>query len=271
VHPLSLDHVTIDVTPPELLRIAGACGCPMVNLRIHTGRLPLSYDFVGNPAMQRETRQRARDLGIAVGVAESFNIGPETRVADFDPGFEAAAAIGAQYVNTHGMDPDHNRQVENFQAFCERASKFGLEVSLEWFRRSVVNSLELALELVRATPRMVLMVDALHVVRTGAALEQLSAIEHGRIGWMQICDGPAQVTPEYAEAEGRFNRMIPGEGEFPLRAIVAALPPDVPIGVEVPSKAALEAGTTPEQWARKAVGSTRRLLESFGVELLTLD
>jgi sugar phosphate isomerase/epimerase len=272
-HPLSLDHVTIgNVTPPELIRIAAICGCTMVNMRIHPGRLALPYDFIGDAQLQRDTRDIAHDLGITIGIAESYNLGPEVKMESFDRGLEVAASIGAQYVNAHGMDPDRKRQVDSFAAFCERATRYGLGVTLEFFKRSKTDSLQAALELVRATPRATLMVDTLHVVRCGNTPEQIAALtrdEPQRIGWVQLNDGPATVTPEYMDTEGRFHRLIPGEGAFPLRALMSALPPGVPIGVEVPSQATLDAGTTPEAWARKVVDASRRLLESFGVALLT--
>ena len=36
--------------------------------------------------------------------------------------------------------------------------------------------------------------------------------------------------------EARTGRLLPGEGALPLRELVAALPPDVPLAIEAPCR-----------------------------------
>jgi hypothetical protein len=62
-----------------------------------------------------------------------------------------------------------------------------------------------------------------------------------------------------------MNRLVPGSGEFPLRELVRALPPDLPMDVEVPSKDLQVQGIAPVERARLAVKASRDLLQESGV------
>src|SRR5262249_15819964 len=83
---------------------------------------------------------------------------------------------------------------------------------------------------------------------------------------LQICDGPL-ATPASLElpaqlplgmtadgsvlqVEARALRQVPGEGEFPLGELLAAVPHDTPIRVEVPN-ATLTAALSPVEFATR--------------------
>lgn len=53
---------------------------------------------------------------------------------------------------------------------------------------------------------------------------------------VQICDAPAKIpeTTEAIIAEALSNRLAPGDGELPIKAILAALPKEATISVGVP-------------------------------------
>jgi hypothetical protein len=61
--------------------------------------------------------------------------------------------------------------------------------------------------------------------------------------------------------EDSADRMVPGEGEFPLREILAVLPPDLVIGLEVPMLSRAEAGEATRERARRCVQGARALLQ----------
>jgi hypothetical protein len=54
--------------------------------------------------------------------------------------------------------------------------------------------------------------------------------------------------------------MAPGEGELPLHDILAMLPRDVVIGLEVPMRSRAEAGEPTQERARRCVQAARALL-----------
>jgi sugar phosphate isomerase/epimerase len=79
------------------------------------------------------------------------------------------------------------------------------------------------------------------------------------IGYAQLCDAPVVSKGGSYMQEAMFSRMTPGEGEFPLREWIAALPTNVEIGLEVPMIAELQAGVSPRDHARRVVAAARKL------------
>ena len=78
---------------------------------------------------------------------------------------------------------------------------------------------------------------------------------------MQLCDGPAEPPPEGYLWEAGRERRLPGDGDFPLRALVDAVAADVLLGVEVPSARRREEGVSADEHAAQAMRSLRRLLD----------
>ena len=57
-----------------------------------------------------------------------------------------------------------------------------------------------------------------------------------------------------------YERMAPGDGELPLREILAAVPPDVVVGLEVPMRTLAEAGVSAADRLRTCVAGARELM-----------
>ncbi len=112
--------------------------------------------------------------------------------------------------------------------------------------------------------------DAWHYVRSGADEATLRAIPGERILGLQLDDGP--LAPEANLVEATLHeRLLPGEGEFDLGALMAALRACgavAPIGVEVFSDELHALGAT--QAARRAGDATRRLLAGCDREAASL-
>jgi hypothetical protein len=75
-----------------------------------------------------------------------------------------------------------------------------------------------------------------------------------------ICDAVAAIPSESADLirEARTGRLLPGEGALPLRDLVAALPPTIPLSIEAPVRAS--AGLPALERAQRAYRSMRALL-----------
>ena len=118
---------------------------------------------------------------------------------------------------------------------CDLAAPFGLVMDLEYMVFSGVKSLGAALALVEAAarPNLGVLVDALHWVRAGdiAHLQRSD-----RLGYVQLCDGPLRGPGETQALiqEARTRRLAPGEGEFPLRDLLMAMPANCVASIEVP-------------------------------------
>lgn len=77
---------------------------------------------------------------------------------------------------------------------------------------------------------------------------------------MQFCDAhpgrPADMQEMIRQARG--DRLFPGEGALDLRGLMAALPGDLPISLEIP----LATPMPPNERARRALHATKAFLAS---------
>jgi sugar phosphate isomerase/epimerase len=101
------------------------------------------------------------------------------------------------------------------------------------------------------------LVDALHLSRSGGVPEDLRALPHDVLRSVQLCDAPAArpATTDALIKEARGGRLLPGEGDLPLGRLLAELPDHAVLSVEVPNS-----GHPPELHARRAYEATRRIL-----------
>jgi sugar phosphate isomerase/epimerase len=207
-----------------------------------------------------------REHDVRIAVAEPFLLLPDTSLDTLMPNLELAAKLQVQAVNAVGFDPDIARLTDIFGSLCERAARFGLATLIEFFPLSTVTSIQMAKRLIRdvGRPDVRINLDVLHLVRSGGTAADLVSLEPALIGHVQLSDGPANIAAAVMMTEASQERGLPGEGEFPLRDILAALPAGVTIGVEVPSLRRLRAGVTSADWARVAVGAMKAALGSWG-------
>lgn len=82
------------------------------------------------------------------------------------------------------------------------------------------------------------LIDALHLFRSGGTVADVQAMDAHLIGALQLCDAPLQGpdpsdTPAIL-AEARAGRLPPLEGELPLVELIQVVPSTTPISVEVP-------------------------------------
>ena len=89
-----------------------------------------------------------------------------------------------------------------------------------------------------AAPNVRLLVDALHLSRSGADFRKLDRFDSSIVSYVHLCDAPAAIPPPDAlRDEARLKRRYPGEGELPLDDFLDAMPADACIGLEAPCKA----------------------------------
>ena len=203
--------------------------------------------------------------GISVWDVEIIRLNDSTRPENHLPLLEAAALLGAKRIKLVCDTEDHGRAAALLAGLCRLAQPLGLVLDLEYMIFSGVRSLQQAIDIVAAAdaPNLRVLVDALHWMRAGDTLEGLRAADPQRLGYVQLCDGPLRA-PEGREAlirEARTDRLAPGEGEFPLRALLEAMPPDCVASLEVP----LPPGRGANAHARHLHDTARRLTEHHRV------
>lgn len=259
--------VSVTSDPPHLLQLAARTGCAGAGLRL----LPsapggVHHPLMDRPELLRETRAVMRDTGMRVFDLEVVRIGEDFEPDDLLPFLDVGAQLQARHLLVAGDDPDASRLVDRFGALCDLAARFQLTADLEFMPWTVVSNLRTAARVVDAVgrPNAGLLIDALHFFRSDSTLDEVSALPRTWLNYAQICDGhvPAPATVEGLIFDARCERLLPGEGGFALADLVARLPSDLPLSIEIPSQSRHER-LGAEGWADLAVGETRRWLAAW--------
>lgn len=238
--PLGLAHFTVlEVPPPELISLAGRIGYAAVGLRLYPAfpGAPFYEIPPGSDAM-REMRRRMDGEGVSVYDIEFVTLDEGLVPSALTPMLESAGELGAKRLSICGDDPDRSRLVARFAELCDLAAGFRMGVDLECMAWRRVASLPDAVSVVEAAGKANggALVDALHLSRTGGTPADLRGVPTQRIRSAQLCDAPAgrPASTEAIIQEARSGRLPPGKGELPLCDLLAALPDDVTLSVEVP-------------------------------------
>jgi sugar phosphate isomerase/epimerase len=103
-----------------------------------------------------------------------------------------------------------------------------------------------------------ILVDALHFGRSTTTLDDIRAIPRELLHYAQICDAEAgtHFSTEDMIHTARCERLLPGDGTIDLHGLMSALPPDLPMSVEVVNLPR-EANTPPSDWAAECLAASR--------------
>lgn len=237
---LSLAALTVlDVSPPEQVRIAALTGYSHVGIRL----LPATpddpdYDMLGDTPTVRETLAALRDTEIRVSDVEIVRLTPDFNLDALRPFLETAARLEAQQVLVAGNDDNLRRCADNLARLAQAGEDYGLTMNLEPMPWTHLPTLASAQKLIAASGQhnVGILVDAIHFWRAGESLDALRALAPQQLNYMQLCDAPARIPTDTGELiyQARCARRVPGEGELDLRGLLAALPPTLPVSLEVP-------------------------------------
>lgn len=236
--PLSLAHLSeLDTPPLALVDLAAAAGFASIGLRT-IAAAPGGVEYpLRSAGEQAALRSRLDATGVELLYIEMISLTEAMRPEDYRPALEIGARLGATRLAVGGDSADLGAMADQLAAIASLAAEHGIAVDLEFMPFRGVRSLEDAVEVVRRAgrPNAHILIDALHVFRSGSSLDLLRSLDPAMLGTFQICDAPLQPPPP-AELviEARTRRLLPGEGGLALWPLIDALPPDIPLGVEVP-------------------------------------
>jgi sugar phosphate isomerase/epimerase len=100
----------------------------------------------------------------------------------------------------------------------------GARLAVEFLTYSPIATLEQAMQLCEGIgwARAGLLLDSLHVSRTGTDLASIRALKGGQIQLVQLSDAPSARPADLVD-ESRNRRLLPGRGGLELNAFVAAV------------------------------------------------
>jgi sugar phosphate isomerase/epimerase len=237
-HPLCLAHLSmIELTPPELVEAAADAGFEHVSMRLAPASAGESQHLmIGGTPMMRETLARMRDRGVSVHDVELVRLTPETEVADLEPLLEAAAALGAKHILVAGDSDDEPAVGQRLGELCALGAPYGLRMALEFMPWRGIKSLPSARRVVEAAGNGGIVVDAIHLARSGGTPDDLVLLPKGMWAYFQICDAVAEAPSSVEQLlfQARSARLPPGQGGLDLVAMICAIPPDTMVSIEVP-------------------------------------
>lgn len=249
-----LEHLTLlGVAPPDLVTVAAGAGFGAIGLRVcpaTDGERP--WPMAPGSAMLAETALRCADTGITVLDVEAIRLGP--RGARVTPVLEAAAELGARFVNAICEDPDLSRLSDEFARLVEAARPYAVRPVIEFMAYRSVRTLDDAVAVAARSGGGGILIDALHVQRCGVSLDALRGLDPALVTYVQVCDAPL-AAPADEIREARSERLLPGEGELPLPGLLAALPGGIPVAVEAPQPGAEDHPAVFADRARRALKS----------------
>jgi sugar phosphate isomerase/epimerase len=252
-----------DAGPLGLIDLAAEFGVPLVSfwtvpgVRIHGATLVTDET-------KREVRERLESTGVQADSLEVFSLSASPDLDVWRYALDIGSYLGAQSaVALNSFLTEVSESADAFGLFASVVGEFGLTPCLEPLSRGATRTLIQGAEVIRASGSTTgrLVADVLHFVRSGCVPDDLQQVDPSLIGAAQLCDGPAVRPAEELPDESAYNRMIPGEGEFPLVDFVAALPPDITIGIEVPMNRRRDEGMGPRERADRMLAGTRRVRE----------
>ncbi|GGX99553.1 hypothetical protein GCM10007160_29080 [Litchfieldella qijiaojingensis] len=271
-HRYSLAALTVlELSPPDMVEVAAQAGYDHVGLRpIPATPNEPTFPLLTDAALLRETCRRLRDTGIQVADIEILRLKSETRVkADFERFMEVGAELGASEILVAGNDDSETRTLDNFAALCELARPYGLYPHLEFMPWTGVKNLLQAHRIVAAVRKAghdnaCLLVDAFHLNRSASRLEDLAKVPHEWMHYVQLCDVAGSIPDDVDEItrEARSERRFPGDGDIDLKGMLALLPADILLSLEIPTEGLRNQGVSALERARMALDKARRLVET---------
>ena len=264
--PLSLSYYTVpELSFTEMIDVAADAGCEYVGVRLLDGApTEPPTALVHDAALRGEALARMRDRGIRALDASAARLRPDTRADAFAPMLEVCEELGVRHLTCSIDDPDVARRTETLSALCALARPHDVRVEIEFVPWMAIAALADAASLVSAidAPNLGILVDALHLDRSGGHPEDIRVLSPAWFRLAQICDAPACT--DFGKADqirvATQARCLPGDGVLPLAALIRALPRDVPLCLEIPMRDLAQQVPALER-VEAAVAATRRLIE----------
>lgn len=265
-HTLGIELLTVlGMGPVEHVALAADLGCGAVSMGLT--QLPFNphgypaWSLRDDPALRRELAAVLRDRGVAISIGEGMGVSPDIDAAERAADMDLFAELGARRINSVDMGVERARAIDQLARLCDMAQERGMEFSIEFCPAFTIRSLPDALDAVRqiGMDRASVLIDSMHFFRSGGTVRQVADLDPAMIGHVQLCDAPRASKGDYLQ-EAMSGRMIPGEGELPLREFVDALPRGQTLGLEVPLLAVAQSGRPARDYVGDIVTRTRELL-----------
>lgn len=247
-----------DAGPVETIMAAAAGGFDATGLWIEPDKW--------TPATTAKARAALADTGLELLDVEVIWIKPGDSLDAHKACIDIGAELGAKNVLCVSSDPDMGATAAKLAALCEHAEESKMRVALEFGIFTEVKNLSMAMAVLDAVahPLRALLIDPIHVDRSSSPISDIAKVPAELLPYAQFCDALAE-RPDPDD----FNAIIVdaidlrqqcGEGGLPLGALYDALPPGIPLSIELRSKVLRERFPDLGERAKAVATATRRWL-----------
>jgi sugar phosphate isomerase/epimerase len=223
--------------PLDVLAAAAHAGFGAAGLRI-SGRHPGDpWPSVAQPADFDRIAAQAAASGVRISSISGYYMSERAAREHLLANVEAARRVGAPLIAQGCFDPDLRRAAALLRDYARAAAEHGLRIALEFMPMSSIRSIAQAREVIgeSGADNVGLLVDALHLARSGGGAAEIATLQPASICLTQLCDAPARRAPHVTLFdEAMEGRLYPGDGGLELEALVRALPPGAEIELETP-------------------------------------
>jgi sugar phosphate isomerase/epimerase len=244
--------------PVETIKAAAAGGFDAVGLWVE----PENW----TAATTRDAKAALADTGLELLDVEVIWVKPDSDMALHKRSVDIGADLGAKNMLCVSSDPDRGATAAKLAELCHHAEGSGIRVALEFGIFTEVKTIDMALAVLDqvAHPLRALLIDPIHVDRSGCTAVQIAAVPPALLPYAQFCDAPA-TRPDPDDFDSIITDAIDlreqcGAGALPLDAIYKALPADIPLSIELRSKTLRDAYPDPGERAKAVARATRAWL-----------
>ena len=260
VRGLTLGFLSLGASaaPLDVLSAAAQAGFGAAGLRI-SARNP--GDSWSRPNAEgdglEQIRARAEALSIRISSISGYYVSDKTSLSHLLANVEAARRLGAPLISQGCFEPKLGRVAGLLRDYARAAADVGVRIALEFMPMSALKTIDDTRRVIAESDarNVGLLIDSLHLARSGAGASDVRALDPRSIYLTQLCDAPAVRAPTTTLFdEAMSGRLYLGDGGLDLKGLVAALPPDAEIELETPvvGDAALPGGERAKRAAEKA-------------------
>jgi sugar phosphate isomerase/epimerase len=247
----------LDVGPADAISVAADAGWPAVGIWFD----PQEWD----DATARQVNARLASTGSIALDIEPIILAPEGPLVTDAAArlIDAGIAVGARNVLVASRDPDPARVAASLAQFCDRARGTDIRIVLEFLPIMAVRTLGDAVSIVEQVdePAAGVLIDMLHLVRSGGAIADVGAVDPALLPYAQLCDVMA-IAPGDIKGlldEALHGRLLPGEGVAPIAELLCELPAGCPVSLEMRSRRLMADFPDPTARAAAVLEATLRV------------
>ena len=223
-----------------------------------------------------ETWTNERTANVKSALTETGITALDLEVVWFKPGestdthnrfVDIAKTIGAKNILCVSSETDINRTKERFRHICQLTEGSDIRVVLEFLAITEIDTLEKALEVINDVnhPAGGVLIDALHLQRTGSCARDVADIDPNLLPYIQLCDASEALADESFDGvleDAIFLRKLPGQGQLPLDDLLKVVEANTPLSLEIRSRTLIEQFPRLHDRANAVFESTQQFLRT---------